>query len=95
MGNKWSITINIRIDSLICKNNYKGKEIRTVEKDSTTWWVLKDVCNVLGLSNLTMIADRLDEDEVTKFDLGGKSGISNIVNKSGLYNVILRSDKKK
>ena len=42
-----------------------------------------------------MIADRLDEDEVTKFDLGGKSGISNIVNKSGLYNVILRSDKKK
>ncbi len=57
--------------------------------------MLKDVCNVLGLSNLTMIADRLDEDEVTKFDLGGKSGISNIVNKSGLYNVILRSDKKK
>ncbi len=74
--------------------DYKGKEVRTVEKDGTTWWVLKDVCGVLSLTNPTMIADRLDEDEVTKFDLGGKSGISNVVNESGLYSVILRSDKE-
>lgn len=72
---------------------YDQKAIRTVEKEDGLWWVLKDVCDVLSLTNPTVIADRLDEDEVTKFDLGGQSGISNIVNEAGLYNVILRSDK--
>lgn len=32
-------------------------------------------------------------DEVTRFNLGGLSGETNIINESGLYNVILRSDK--
>jgi phage antirepressor YoqD-like protein len=40
-----------------------------------------------------MIADRLDEDERAKFNLG-RQGETNIVNESGLYNVILRSDKE-
>lgn len=79
--------------------NYNGKEIRTVEKNGDLWWVLKDVCEVLELSNPTMIAGRLDEDEKdifkTKSDLAldiPNRGVS-IINESGLYNVILRSDK--
>jgi len=68
-------------------------EVRTVIKDGAPWFVLKDVCDVLGLSNPTVVAARLDADEVTKFDLGGLSGEINIVNEPGLYNVILRSDK--
>ena len=28
---------------------YEGKQVRTVEKDGETWWVLKDVCAVLGI----------------------------------------------
>lgn len=71
---------------------YKDSELRTIEKDDGLWWVLKDVCDVLGLSNPTMIASRLDEDERAKFDLG-RQGETNIINESGLYNVILRSDK--
>ncbi len=71
---------------------YNGSEVRTVQKDGEPWWVLKDVCEVLGLKNPTMIADRLDEDERAKFDLG-RQGETNIINESGLYNVILRSDK--
>ena len=31
---------------------------------------------------------------MTKFDLGGLSGITNIVNESGLYKVLFRSDKE-
>lgn len=73
--------------------NYQEKEVRTVLKDGEPWFVLKDVCDALGLSNPTIVASRLDTDEVTKFDLGGLSGESNIINESGLYNVILRSDK--
>lgn len=73
--------------------SYEGKEVRTLQKGGEPWWVLKDVCEVLGLSNPSIVATRLDADEVTKFDLGGLSGESNIVSESGLYNVILRSDK--
>ena len=73
--------------------NYNGNEVRTVQIGGEPWWVLKDVCGVLDLKNPTMIADRLDTDEVTKFNLGGLSGETNIINESGLYNVILRSDK--
>ena len=73
--------------------NYNGNEVRTIQKDGEPWWVLKDVCGVLGLKNPTMIAERLEDDEVTKFNLGGLSGETNIINESGLYNVILRSDK--
>lgn len=29
--------------------NYHDTPIRTVEKDGELWWVLKDVCDVLGL----------------------------------------------
>lgn len=72
--------------------NYQTKDVRMVMRNNEPWWVLKDVCDVLGLSNPTMIADRLDEDERAKFDLG-RQGEANIINEPGLYNVILRSDK--
>lgn len=73
--------------------NYQENPVRIIVRDGEPWWVLKDVCDVLGLSNPTIVASRLDTDEVTKFGLGGLSGESNIVSESGLYNVILRSDK--
>lgn len=75
--------------------NYNGKEVRTVQLDGEPWWVLKDVCCILGISHTTDVYSRLDDDEkgVGQIDtLGGKQKI-NIVNESGLYNVILRSDK--
>ena len=71
---------------------YDEKEVRTVQRGNETWWVLKDVCEVLGLSNPSIVAERLDDDERTKFNLG-RQGETNIINESGLYNVILRSDK--
>ncbi|MDR1208310.1 MAG: phage antirepressor KilAC domain-containing protein [Holosporales bacterium] len=70
---------------------YDGHEVRTVQINGETWWVLKDVCDALGLSNPTVIAERLDEDEKAKLDLGFHE--ANIINESGLYRVIMRSDK--
>lgn len=75
--------------------NYNGNEVRTIQKDGEPWWVLKDVCNILSIRNPADVFIRLDEDEkgVGQIDtLGGKQHM-NIVNESGLYNVILRSDK--
>ena len=72
--------------------NYRGREIRTVEAEGQLWWVLKDVCDVLELSNPSRVADRLDDDERSNFKLG-RQGETWIINESGLYSVILRSDK--
>jgi len=72
--------------------NYSGNQVRTLFKNNQPWWVLKDVCDILGLTNPSVVADRLDEDERAKFDLG-RQGETTIINESGLYNVILRSDK--
>lgn len=74
---------------------YNSNEVRTVELNGEPWFVLKDVCEVLGIGNSRMVADRLDEDEkgVSQIDtLGGLQNVS-IISESGLYNVILRSDK--
>lgn len=71
---------------------YEGKQVRTVEKDGETWWVLKDVCEVLQIKNPTDVWKRLDEDERARFNLG-RQGEGTIINESGLYHVILRSDK--
>lgn len=71
---------------------FGGTEVRTVEIGGEPWWVLSDVCKVLELSNPTTVANRLEEDERSKFDLG-RQGAATIINESGLYSVILRSDK--
>ena len=30
--------------------SYNGAQVRTVEQNGEPWWVLKDVCDILGLS---------------------------------------------
>ena len=79
---------------------YNSAEVRTVMINGEPWWVLKDVCAVLGIANVTDTQNRLDEDE--KAELGlievSSNGVSQsrkriIVTESGLYSVILRSDK--
>lgn len=74
-------------------NNSEFGEIRTVTIDNEPMFCLMDICKALGMKNSTMVASRLEEDEVTKLDLGSKSGETNFVTESGLYAVILRSDK--
>lgn len=71
---------------------YGSKEVRTVVIDNQPWFVAKDVCDVLGLSNPTMSLQTLDEDERAKFNLG-RQGNTNIVNEPGLYSLILGSRK--
>lgn len=53
---------------------------------------LIDICKALELSNSRIVADRLDEDERRKLDLP-RQGETWFVTESGLYAVILRSDK--
>ena len=69
--------------------------VRTIFANNQVWFCIKDVCDILELTNPTVVAKRLDEDEKAKFDLGLKNGeLTNFTNESGLYTLILRSDKK-
>lgn len=76
----------------LTKWNYESSEVRTIQQNGEPWFVLADVCKVLELSNPRSTAERLDEDERRKFDLP-RQGETWCINESGLYTVILRSDK--
>lgn len=75
--------------------NYESSEVRTIQKDGEPWFVLADVCKVLEISNSRNISSRLEPDEkgVTLVDTLGGTQQMTIINESGLYTVILRSDK--
>lgn len=76
--------------------SYEGNDVRTVQRGGETWWVLRDVCDVLSLTTPARVAERLEEDEVSLthiIDALGRKQETTIVSESGLYNVILRSDK--
>ena len=77
---------------------YNGNEVRTIQKAGEPWWVLKDVCSILDIENHKDLPKRLEEDEVGRFDLPHPQSKEKTlemlcINESGLYNVILRSDK--
>ena len=76
---------------------YQDNKVRTVDVNGEAWFVLKDVCDVLHMdtSKLKQVADRLDDDEKGRYSVptpGGEQATW-IINESGLYHVILRSDK--
>lgn len=73
-------------------NSPEFGDIRVVEREGEPWFCLADVCRVLCLSNPRSVVDRLDKDERRKFDLP-RQGETWFTNESGLYSVILRSDK--
>lgn len=79
----------------IQKFNYESNEVRTISIDGEPWWIAKDVCSILDLNNVSMALDGLEDDEkgISKVDtLGGKQNMA-IINESGLYSLILRSNK--
>ena len=73
-------------------NNEEFGEVRTVVLNSEPMFCLADVCKALDIKNATDVAKRLDYDERTRLNLG-RQGETNFVTESGLYAVILRSDK--
>lgn len=72
---------------------FNNAALRTLTDEAgEPWFVAKDVCDILGHSNVSMALDRLDDDERSKFNLG-RQGETNIVNEAGLYSLVLGSRK--
>ena len=84
------------MDSMIkIFENEKFGKIRTLIINGDPWFILADICKVLEISNSRMVGGRLDEDELMSVRLtsGGQRREMTAVSESGLYDVILRSDK--
>ncbi|MEO5368516.1 MAG: hypothetical protein H7833_00410 [Magnetococcus sp. DMHC-1] len=75
--------------------HFENQQIRIVARDGQPWFVAADVCAVLENGNSRQVVSRLDEDEkgVHLMDtLGGKQEMT-VISESGLYSLVLRSDK--
>lgn len=72
--------------------NASNQQVRTVMLDGQPYFVAKDVCDVLGHTNPSVAIQMLDDDERAKKSLG-RQGEMWLVNESGLYNLIFRSNK--
>ena len=74
-------------------NNEEFGEVRTAVINDEPMFCLIDICKALEIKNATDVAKRLDEDELTRLNLGSRAGETNFITESGLYAVILRSGK--
>lgn len=75
--------------------NYGDAQVRVVTIDGEPWFVLADLCRVLGIRNARDVAARLDGDMkgVDQIDtLGGRQSVT-VVSEAGMYEVVIRSDK--
>lgn len=75
--------------------NYGDGQVRVVTVDGEPWFVLADLCRVLGIRNARDVAARLADDMkgVDQIDTpGGRQSVT-IVSEAGMYEVVIRSDK--
>ena len=81
----------------VCTWNEFNVEIRAFIIDGNPWLVAKDLCDYLELGNISMALERLDDDEklTRKVFVSGQDRTMWLVNESGTYALILRSNKPK
>lgn len=77
---------------------YSGNEVSVIMQDGEPWFVAKDVCKLIGLEQVSRAMNRLDEDDkglvkVTHPQSAEKLIEVNAVNESGVYQLILDSNK--
>lgn len=75
--------------------NASNQQVRTVTIENEPYFVAKDVCDILQLSDVSMAVSRLDDDEkLTQVLLvSGQGRQMWCVNESGLYHLIFQSRK--
>lgn len=66
--------------------------IRALALNDEPWFVAKDICEALDVSNPSVAVGALDDDERAKFNLG-RQGETNIVSEPGFYKLVMRSRK--
>lgn len=73
-------------------------EVRVETVEGTPWFVARDVCEAIGLTNVTEAVRGLDDDERCSVSLpDGTAGtpVRVLISESGLYALVMRSNKPK
>lgn len=66
------------------------------DEDGEPWFVIADLCKALDLSNPTMVANRLNEDDLSTIEVTdslGRKQKANATNEGGMYEVVFMSRK--
>ena len=76
---------------------FEGDDVRTTAVEGQMWFVATDVCQILGLTNVSMALSRLDGADISSTEVWSAANnrhyVLKTVNESGLYDLILDSRK--
>ena len=76
--------------------SYEQNQVRTVVKDNKPWFVAKDVCEILEISNHKDASSRLSsimKDEVGIADSIGRMQNTTVISEAGVYKLVFTSRK--
>jgi len=81
----------IQIFNYTCEDKFT-KEVNTILIDDVPYWLAKDICDILELTDVSKTLERLDGDEklLRKFFVSGQNRDMWLVNESGLYSLNCR-----
>ncbi|MTD33436.1 BRO-N domain-containing protein [Paludibacterium denitrificans] len=87
--------MNIEVTTFQQNTHELTASIRVIrDANGDPWFIAKDVCETLGLGNPTKALLALDDDEKKTEKLSGFRGSSvNLISESGMYALIVRSNK--
>lgn len=77
---------------------FESLPLNVIDKAGEPWFIAKEVCEILEHSNHKVAVQSLDDDEVSKVyltDTLGREQETIIISESGLYTLIIRSNKPK
>lgn len=78
---------------IIRQQDVLGKDFKVYGTIDKPLFLAKDVANWIELTNVTDMISRVDEDEVTKLNLGSRQGETWFLTEDGLYEVLMQSRK--
>lgn len=76
--------------------HFDSFDVRMILRDGVPWWVLADVCRVVGIKNHRDAATRLydwQKDDVGISDAIGRQQKTLVVNEAGIYGLVIGSNK--
>lgn len=82
----------------------EGNEYPTTQlfdNDGNQCWLLKEICDIIGLSTTSQVAEKLENDELVPFSNMSQTHVYKqgpgrpplVVNEKGLYHILVSSDK--
>lgn len=76
--------------------DFNGHNVRVVMRDGEPWFVAADVCVILEIGNTSDAVGRLDGADLGQAEVRNTRGEmrpTNVINESGLWELVIRSDK--